>query len=493
MNRRSLCTILVLLGLLLFPFTSPAPLIYRPGEGWTYEMPGSNGSWHRERAKDQLDFAQKAFDQKNYGLALKSAKRVVSVWPLSDFAPQSQYLVGRCYEARKQDEKAFNAYQEILEKYPKIPNYKEIQQRQFDIATRFLAGQWFKLFGYIPVFPSMEKTSTMFDKIVKSGPYSDVAPKAQLNIGAAREKQKDYPAAVKAYETAADRYNEQRQIASDALYKAGMAYNKQAKTAEYDQNVASQAISTFNDFITLYPADPRIPAAQRLIITLKAEQARSNFKIAKFYEKHKRWDGALIYYNEVLLKDAGSPWPPKPANASTPSNSARNNMRQILLALAASLLIVGCAGYHLGPLSGEPAGARSVQFRPFVNRTLEPRISEYVNLEMRKQIQRDGTFRLETEDYGDIIVSGEIVKFDRGELSFSATDVLTPQDYNLTLTARILAIDRSTGKTNLNRLVTGRTAIRIGNDLSNTERQAMPILAEDLAHNAISALADAPW
>ena len=216
-------------------------------------------------------------------------------------------LVGRCYEAQKKDEKAFNAYQEIVEKHPKIANFQEVQERQFEIATRFLNGQWFKLFGYIPFFPSMDKTAIMFDKLVKSGPYSDVGPKAQMSIGTAREKQKDYPAAVKAYEAAADRYNDQKVIAANALFKAGMAYNKQARTAEYDQNISAEAIVTFNDFAALYPDDPRIPETQKLIVSLKAEQARGNFKIAKFYEKNKRWEGALIYYNEVLLKDAGSP------------------------------------------------------------------------------------------------------------------------------------------------------------------------------------------
>ena len=45
---------------------------------------------------------------------------------------------------------------------------------------------------------------------------------------------------------------------------------------------------------------------QKIILELKAEQARGNFKTAQFYEKHKRWDGAIIYYNEVQLNDPGS-------------------------------------------------------------------------------------------------------------------------------------------------------------------------------------------
>lgn len=307
MKRFSARVALVLLALVLFPNRSPAPLIYRPGEGWTYEVPGAKGDWRKQRAKDQLDFAQKAFDKKQYKLALKSSLRVIQVWPLSDYAPQAQYLAGRCYEARKMDEKAFKAYQTMLDKYPKAVNSDEVQRRQFAIAVRFLHGQWFKLWGYIPFFPSMDKTADMFDKIVRYGPYGELGPPSQMNIGLAREKQKDYPSAVRAYETAADRYSDQPKVAADAQYKEAMAYNKQARKADYDQSIAGDAIASFTDFMALYPDDPRVAEARKIIDTLKAEEARGNFRIAEYYEKQKKLDGALVYYNEVLLTDAGSP------------------------------------------------------------------------------------------------------------------------------------------------------------------------------------------
>ena len=281
----------IVLCTVVFPFNSPAPLIYRADEGWTYESVGG-GKWRRTRAKDQLEVAQSAFDKKDYSTALKAAQRTVKTWPLSDYAPKAQYLLGRCYEAKKQDQRAFKEYQKLLEKYPKIENYAEVLERQYGIANRFLAGQWFKLWGYVPFFPNMDKTAEMYEKLIKNGPYSDVAPEAQLKIGAAREKKSDYPLAVKAYERAADRYHDQKKIAADALFKAGMAYNKQARKAEYDQNVAAQAITTFTDFMALYPDDPRVPQAQKLINSLKTEQARGSFVIAKYYENKKTLEGS---------------------------------------------------------------------------------------------------------------------------------------------------------------------------------------------------------
>ena len=64
-----------------------------------------------------------------------------------------------------------------------------------------------------------------------------------------------------------------------------------------------------------------MPEAQKIIDGLKTEQARGALKIAQFYEKKKRWDGALVYYNEVLVVDPNSLTARKPKNGSTPSNS----------------------------------------------------------------------------------------------------------------------------------------------------------------------------
>src|ERR1051325_6489640 len=107
MTRNSVCLLCIAIGLLAFAFRSPAPLIYKPGEGWTYEKPGETGSWQKTRAKDQLQVAQEAFEKKNFTLSQKASQRVVNNWPFSDYAPDAQYLLGRCFEEQKQDEKAF--------------------------------------------------------------------------------------------------------------------------------------------------------------------------------------------------------------------------------------------------------------------------------------------------------------------------------------------------------------------------------------------------
>jgi hypothetical protein len=167
-------------------------------------------------------------------------------------------------------------------------------------------------------------------------------------------------------------------------------------------------------------------------------------------------------------------------------------MRRALLSIL-GLALAGCAGYKLGPTNGIPAGSRSLKIEPFANHTREPRVTEYLAISMRKLLQQDGTYRLETSGKPDILVSGEVSRFQRAGLAFQTNDTLTPSEYTLSLVARVVAVEVNTGKTNLDREVSGLTYIIIGSDQSSAERQAIPLLADNLARNAVSLLVDGSW
>lgn len=139
------------------------------------------------------------------------------------------------------------------------------------------------------------------------------------------------------------------------------------------------------------------------------------------------------------------------------------------------------------------AGSRSIQVSLFQNETFQPRVTEAVGTSIRRMIQRDGTYRLATSSDGDLVMTGKITEFDRGALSFQPADVLTVRDYNLMLRAEIVVTERATGVTVLKTVVFGKTIVRAGSDLSSAERQAVPLLAEDLARNITSQLVDGSW
>ena len=159
--------------------------------------------------------------------------------------------------------------------------------------------------------------------------------------------------------------------------------------------------------------------------------------------------------------------------------------------LAVLMGSAGCAGYRLGPVNGAVAGARSVQVKFFENETLEPRLIAAVNHSLRQQLQQDGTFRVESE--GDLVVSGVLKNFTRNGVNYKPDDILAVQDYSLQLTAQVTVTDRVTGKVMVERDIVGSSLVRVSTDFASGQRQAIPLIANQIALRATSVIADGEW
>lgn len=159
---------------------------------------------------------------------------------------------------------------------------------------------------------------------------------------------------------------------------------------------------------------------------------------------------------------------------------------------AAALLASGCAGYHLGPVNGEMPGDKSVEILPFNNQTLQPRLGDAVTEALREEFQTDGTYHLAT-GAGDVVVSGVITTYSRAGLSYLSSDVLTANNYQITMTAHVVIRERDTGKLLLDKSVNGYTLVHVGTDLQSAERQALPLLADDFARKVTQMLTEGTW
>ena len=168
-------------------------------------------------------------------------------------------------------------------------------------------------------------------------------------------------------------------------------------------------------------------------------------------------------------------------------------MKSHLHLLVVLIACAGCAGYRVGPVSGDVAGDRSIEVTPFASKVVEPRVGDAVTTSLRRQLQQEGTFRLNTRGEADIVVTGAVIEYDRSSLSVQPEDILTPRDYRLRIRAHVMARDRTSGRVLLDRDVLGHTTLRVTPDLSSAERQAIPQAAEELARNITALLTEGVW
>jgi outer membrane protein assembly factor BamD len=287
-----------------------AELVWRPGEGWSDE---SGGDISASSSRDQLDLAHKLEAQGQRDDAVKAYKGLLRRWPLSFFAPEAQFRLGKIQEDEADYPDAFKSFQTMVKKYPSSDYFNQALGEQYRIANLYLAGEPQRIWK-IPVGPSMDKTVDMYNEIIKNAPFGVYAAQSQFKIGLAREQQRKYTDAIDAYQKVLDNYPTSA-VASNAQYQIGYAWMHAASSALYDQSAATKAIDAFQDFLVRYPDSDKAAQAQVNIQKLGHEQTQGAYNIAQFYEHSHPTDitpksalmrAAFIYYNEVVREDPNS-------------------------------------------------------------------------------------------------------------------------------------------------------------------------------------------
>src|SRR5271156_3417731 len=293
--------LIALLALGFITSLAHATLVWRPGEGWSDES-GSDVS--ASSSRDQLELAHKLEAQGQRDSALKAYKGLLRRWPLSFFAPEAQFRVGKILEDEGDFYTAFQAFQKMVTKYPSSDYFEQALNEQYRIANLFLAGEPQRIWK-IPVGPSMQRTIEMYQRIIKNAPYGDYAPQCQFDIGIADEKQRKFTDAVDSYQLALDNYPTSS-VAANAQYQIGYAWMKSSTSGDYDLGAARKATDAFQDYLVRYPNSDKAVQAQENIRRLGQKQTQGAFDIAKFYETQHQTRAAFIYYNEVVREDPNS-------------------------------------------------------------------------------------------------------------------------------------------------------------------------------------------
>jgi len=318
---------------------SPAPIIYREGEGF---LPGDAEDIEiKKNAQDQFDLAQRYEQSGDWVHAGASYRMVVRRFPRSDVAAAALFNSGRMYEKQGKLEKAFSQYQGVVERYPRSDTFEAALEAEYAIGKAFLDGRRVEVYG-VPTLPSMAKAEQMFKKIVTNAPFSKIAPLAQFGIGQALEKEGSIVATTTAYQQVVDRYPNS-DVVPDAMYQIGYVYLQASRATGYDETAAVRAQEAFEDFLVKFPNSPKAPQAQDNLKILQGRKSTDAFNIARFYDRQHNYKAAYVYYNEVLQQQPDS----------QQASRAKQRMDQIRTRMGDEALKIGTENPQTGQTEAE--------------------------------------------------------------------------------------------------------------------------------------------
>ncbi len=165
--------------------------------------------------------------------------------------------------------------------------------------------------------------------------------------------------------------------------------------------------------------------------------------------------------------------------------------KSILMACVAAVIVSGCA-YRLGSIAGEElSGIRTVYVPVVKNETYEPNISVMVTDAIIQHLHRDGTLRVVREANADSVLDVKLVEFDRRPQRSARRDTRVVSEYRVELKGEATFTRRGDAKPILDKdEFTGETEFFIGQDLQEAERQAMGLLADDLARKIVAKITE---
>ncbi len=166
-------------------------------------------------------------------------------------------------------------------------------------------------------------------------------------------------------------------------------------------------------------------------------------------------------------------------------------MKRAVILLAGCALLSGCAGYRIGPVKpSHLSGIKTIAVPVFRNNSLLPRVEVLVTNSVIKQLQQDGTYRIEGDETADATLKAEILRVSRSPARSVRGNVLATTEFNLTMRVRYRLLGRDGSVLAGPAEAVGGTSFFVGSDVATDERQALPLAAEELATRLVSQLSE---
>jgi outer membrane protein assembly factor BamD len=293
----------VAFGAAVFVSNCDASVIFKPTEKARYVAPGEEEI--SGNAQELFNKAQAAEQAGNFSRAIKVYSALVRRHPKDALAGGAAYRKAQLQEQTHDYLNAATTYRVVVERYPKFEHFDDAIESQFRIGEMYLNGKKAKLLG-LPLLNSLDHAVDIFAAIVRTAPYGKSTARAQFDIGLAREKQGNNDAALQAYQAVVDKFPNDP-VAADAQYQIGYIWFRAAREGTKDAAAMKNAKTGFEDFLFRHANSEKAAQAREDLRLLEQKQTSNSFNVAKFYDKQKNYRAAVIYYNEVIRQQPGSP------------------------------------------------------------------------------------------------------------------------------------------------------------------------------------------
>jgi len=279
----------------------------------------SAGTWRLEKGRDFK--AVSADGRDKFPVAVAEAKKLVNTgqtkaarkaydalkkdFPEITGPDFDLFIKAEIFYCKGQFTKAFRTYEKLLTEHPKSQLADAAIDREFAMATAYLAGKKKTLLGFIKIKGYAEGIRIMEKITDRVGLDTQMGIKASVAVAENYEERKKFNEAfLKWWEISLEW--EMGPTGRDALL--GMARNKHAvykkppehKRTLYDSSCLNSAKGYYGRFKLLYPKDAKELGIDEILSEIDEQLADKQLSIGRYYQATGNRQSANLYYDMVV-------------------------------------------------------------------------------------------------------------------------------------------------------------------------------------------------
>ncbi len=251
---------------------------------------------------------QKGVDYMNCGEWKSAAQQfeiIAANAPEVSIGQVSNYNLGVCYFELEEYELANTAFTEYLQCSSNPIYFQNAVEYKFHIAEAFRTGALRRPFGakQLPKFLSGKELAVgIYDEVIAAIPSGEMAASALYSKGWILWEMRNYRDSIDSLQMIVKRFPK-HELAPEAYLTITYVYLDQCKSEFQNPDLLAFAEIVLRKFKRDFPGDQeRLAKAEYNVLYIREQYAHGLYTTAQFYERTKKRDAALIYYQKAMTQ-----------------------------------------------------------------------------------------------------------------------------------------------------------------------------------------------
>ncbi|MBI3270790.1 MAG: outer membrane protein assembly factor BamD [Planctomycetes bacterium] len=297
---------LVLALALALPPAASAKWVWTPDTGFV-----DTKSYEETAPQELYQKAKGIYDKSKFDDAATEFLRIGEYCPDAGIKEQAYYMWPESLFKAGKFYRAWQAYEEYLDRYPRTQLLKEIIKRELECGEAMVKGAKKDLLG-VYILSGRSTGKEIIQKVIERFPYEEICSQYRLQLANDLYKDADFEDASVQYDAFVKDYPDSA-FAPTALYQKGKAQLGSHEGPDYDSSPLNEAKKTFKRYLDENPNGDRTTEVKKSLSEIEDREAEKDFKTALFYLQRDRKPAAVLYLKGIQRNYRGSAWAEKAA------------------------------------------------------------------------------------------------------------------------------------------------------------------------------------